>query len=178
MIKLPFKLNLFTLLALVLVSVAIYQTYAPLLRDKSGVMALTKSTELLTPKQLSDKLRDNKGKPTLLYFYASWCETCKVTTPLVAGYVRNRRLEDFNVIAVALETNSYALAVYLNEKGYGGLWTPYYVTDLAPVLAAVSQKTRNGIPVLLAFDARGKLRTTLQGSLRASEIDTIISELK
>jgi thiol:disulfide interchange protein len=176
--KLPFQLNIFTGLALLLVAIGIYQAYAPLLRDKDGVIALTKSTELLTAVQLSDKVKANKGKPTLVYFYASWCDTCKVVTPLVAGFARNRRLEDFNILAVAMESNGYTLASYLNEKGYEGLWTPYYLTDLDAALKAISPKTKRGIPILLAFDKRGKLHTILQGALRANQIETIITELK
>jgi thiol:disulfide interchange protein len=177
MAKLPFKLNLFSGVALLFLAIGLWQAYSPLLRDRDGVIALTRSVEPLTAEQVIAKVKAARGKPTIVYFYASWCDTCRVTTPTVASYVRNQRFGNVNMLAIAVENDAYSLAAYLNKKSYDGLWAPYYIRELSAELEALSPKATQGIPLLLAFDARGKLHTSLQGSLRASELDAIIETL-
>lgn len=173
------RFNIFTITALALVSLAIWQAYSPLLHDKDAIVALTASTVELSGSEAVEKIREKTGKPTLVYLYASWCDACRVMTPTLASLIRNRRIEDFRLVFIAYEQSGYRLATHLNRKQYDGLWTPYFIKGgPAPELQQLTDMDIRGIPLFLAFDAKGKLRTSKQGVLHAEALDAIISELR
>lgn len=171
--------NPFCLVALVLVSIGIWQAYAPLLRDKDAVIALTRSTQEITAAQLLEKSVSTNGKPTLVYLYASWCNICRVTTPLLASYIRNRKLEDVNLLFVAMEHDGYSLAGHLQQKDYGGLWKPYFMKGKPDAsLSAISPDAARGIPLLMLLDKNGTLLAQKAGALQTDDIDDLIATMR
>jgi thiol-disulfide isomerase/thioredoxin len=171
--------NPYFILALLLVGAGLWQAYAPLLRDKDGVVALTRSTQEVTAADILNKSVSDNGKPTLVYFYASWCDTCRITTPLVASYVRNHRFDNVNLLFLAMEHDGYTLAAYLQKKDYGGLWKPYFMKGTPdPSLNALSPRVSEGIPLLLLLDEKGKLLTQARGALRTDDLDALLERIR
>lgn len=174
-----FKLSPVSAFALFLVLFGIAKTYAPLLSDRDAIVALTQSTVQLNGKQAVAKVREKTGKPTLVYLYASWCDVCRYTSPILASYIRNKRFEDFRLVFIAFEHDAYTLATHLKRKEYDGLWVPYFVKgNPPPELQELSPDLVPGVPQFLAFDADGKLHTIKQGRLQPETLDAIIDALK
>lgn len=172
------KLNIVSIAALALVAVGIWKTYAPLLRDKDAIVALTRSTEEVTGEKILAKVNAAKGKPSLVYLYASWCKACRTTTPLLASYARNRRLAEVSLVFVAMEHDGYSLAAYLQDKGYDGLWLPYFATELDAIWTSLTPATSaKGIPLLMGYDNKGKLVVQKQGGFTAQELDTLLDSI-
>ncbi|PID45580.1 MAG: protein disulfide oxidoreductase [Proteobacteria bacterium] len=58
-------------------------------------------------------LKDYRGEPLLLYFWASWCQFCKVSEAPLTGLQ-----EDWNVLSVAFQSgDKQAVGEYIKEHG-------------------------------------------------------------
>jgi len=57
----------------------------------------------------------NSEKPTLVDFYANWCNPCRMMTPIV-NELENELVDKVNVLKVDVDTNREAAAKY-NVRG-------------------------------------------------------------
>lgn len=87
-------------------------------------------------------------RPTLVYFWASWCPVCKYQTPAVAELARDHR-----VISVAMQSGSAAeVYQYLQDSG---LDLPT-LNDPEGVLS--SRWGIRGVPATFILDNKGAIR--------------------
>lgn len=70
----------------------------------------------------SFRLADQEKKPTLVYFWATWCGVCKTTSPFVSRLtlenadIKNR---DYNIVSIALSSGSNTdISDYLTKNNY------------------------------------------------------------
>lgn len=102
-----------------------------------------------------------RGKPTVLYFTASWCPACKATTPTVDSFAAAH--PDVNVLAVAMEDEDDA-------KAYFGPQNRSFA-----VVAATQQLARDypvkALPTTLVLDKDGNAVWTRQGVLMPFELN-------
>jgi thiol-disulfide isomerase/thioredoxin len=103
-----------------------------------------------------------RGKPVVLYFWASWCPVCKVTSPSVDGFAS--RHPDVPVLAIAMEEADAARA-YL--AGAPRSFVPVAENEaLANAYSVV-----RALPTTVIVDAQGKVTWSRQGALLPYELD-------
>ncbi len=93
-------------------------------------------------------------KPTLVYFWASWCPVCKLTSPNVAAVAR-----DYRVVAVAMQSgDAKEIKHYLAAHE---LALPVVVADEKGALAA--RWGVNATPASFIVDGQGRIRFATLG---------------
>lgn len=120
------------------------------------------------------KLSDFEGRPTILNFWATWCDPCKNEMPTLEAAYRAYG-EKINFVMVNLTDGTSdtveTASSYITEQGY--TFPVYYDTELAGAYAyGVSS-----IPLTLFIDANGNLVTYFTGSMTESILQTGISML-
>jgi thiol-disulfide isomerase/thioredoxin len=121
-------------------------------------------------------INDFKGKPTLVSFYASWCEVCEEEVPGL--YALSQQIGDkVNFIAVNSQDNGQGLA---DAQKWG-------IADAWPVAKDVGGTNGSdlslgtfgmrGMPLNLVYDASGTLVYTHPGGLGAQDAVNILSQL-
>ena len=100
------------------------------------------------------RISDARGKVLFLDFYASWCEPCKLETPLVQRYAKAH--SDVRVVSVDVgEPRASALAF---AKRYN---VSDVVLDPASTSSGFFQIT--GFPTIVVIDPKGQVRATWSG---------------
>ena len=99
--------------------------------------------------ELDAFLAANKGTPTMLMFWTTWCPSCKEELPELEA-LRASHGDKVNIITVSLDENLAALDTFLAKKK---LDLPVYHGD-----EAIARKFGvEAIPTLLMFDKTGKM---------------------
>lgn len=92
-------------------------------------------------------------RPTLVYFWGTWCPICKLTSPNVAAVAQDHR-----VITVAMQSGSdVELRHFLQEHG---LEMPV-INDDSGIIAG--QWGVNSVPALFFINLHGKIEATTIG---------------
>lgn len=72
--------------------------------------------------ELPSTIELNAQKPTLVYFWGSWCGICKTTSPSVNTLAKENSVvkqSDYNIVSVALSSGSdQTIDKYLKEHDY------------------------------------------------------------
>lgn len=104
-------------------------------------------------------LKDLRGKPILLNFWATWCHACKEELPSMQRLHETMKAEGVQVIAISIDRgDAEKVQQYVDE---------YKLTF--PILLDPNQETRRryfimGLPTSYLIDANGKLRGFVSGS--------------
>jgi thiol-disulfide isomerase/thioredoxin len=120
------------------------------------------------PVQLLDYVQD--GKPTLLEFWASWCENCEALERQM-DQIQARWGERVNVMAVAVAVSQTQRRVKRHAEDQGAAYL--YLWDGKG--EAVRAYEVPGTSVVVILDGTGKVAYT--GSGRAQDLVKVISEL-
>lgn len=98
-------------------------------------------------------LQDYRGKPLLLYFWASWCPVCRFEHGAITAIA-----EDYQVLGIALQSGSPADVVsHMQEH------EAIYRVINDPEGALGSLYGIRGVPTMFLLDAEGNIQTALSG---------------
>ena len=107
------------------------------------------------------QLHDLRGKPTVLYFWATWCGACKLTSPTVEAFAKSH--PDINVLAVA-DDDPAAVQAYLQD-------TPRQFRVALGNRATMQAYHIRALPTTVLLDAAGKIVWSRIGVLLPGELN-------
>ena len=120
------------------------------------------------PVQLLDFVQ--QGKPTLLEFWASWCENCEALEPQMEQ-IQTQWGEKVNVVAVAVAVSQTQRRVKRHAEDQGANY-PYLWDGKGEAVRAYQVP---GTSVVVVLDGNGKVVYT--GSGRSQDLVKVISDL-
>lgn len=139
----------------------------PTKRPESG---MAPTFELTTYDGEPIRLTDYRGKPVIVNFWASWCESCRDEQPILEAAWRKYQ-DRIVVLGIAYLDQEKNARAYMEEFGvtypYGPdmgsrIYTAYHV---------------QGVPETFFIDAEGKLHGFHVGPISASQLEQRIQEL-
>jgi thiol-disulfide isomerase/thioredoxin len=119
--------------------------------------------------ELDQYLKAHEGKPTMLFFWASWCPSCKQQIPELETLQKDKGGK-INLVALSVDESEDALKRYLDKHPMD---VPVYWgnQDLA-------RKFRvEAIPTLVIFDKTGKQIFSQAGVFPASMLGAMADKL-
>lgn len=129
-------------------------------------------------------LETNKGKPQLVFLYASWCPYCKRQFGQLHQLEGSTGKDGLTIHHISVENDVYALGDFLMQT-YGlaetDHFTAYYAEgreDFYAVLRSKGATPGEGIPYLALFDAEGKLVRQFMGLTPLPALLAAVEEAK
>ncbi len=115
-----------------------------------GGMNAKSPFEQLARQSLEPNIAISNGHPTLIEFYADWCEVCKLMAPTILG-INQKFANDVDVVLLNVDNN---------------LWKDF-----------LTKYEVNGIPQINLFDKKGNLVTRSLGFRDEQQLDKMIQAL-
>ena len=161
--QLPVALALSMILALGLLTACSKDSAAPAAKAGSKL-------ETLDMPGMEKHFAQNKGKVTLVMFWATWCPACKTELP-VLEQLRAKYPEDkLDIMAVSVDDTETAMRTYLETRP----------TPLAVYLSKAdvgSEFNVKSIPSLFILDKDSKVAFNSSGAYPVEMLDSVISAL-
>ena len=104
------------------------------------------------------KLSSLRGKVVILYFWASWCDSCKLNMPRLTGLHRTYGKRGLVIYSMGQDKQADTLKKTVAELGL-----PFPVGFNARNRVGLLYKSKN-VPTLIVFDRQGVVREYIQGS--------------
>ncbi|WP_319582499.1 TlpA disulfide reductase family protein [uncultured Pseudodesulfovibrio sp.] len=119
--------------------------------------------------ELDQYLEANAGKPTMLFFWATWCPSCKQQIPELETLQKNKG-EQVNLVALSVDESKGALERYMAKHP---MEVPVYWgnQDLARKFKV------EAIPTLVIFDKTGKQIFSQAGVFPGSMLGAMVDKL-
>lgn len=132
----------------------------------------------LSPSDLATQIESARGKPTLIYFFTTWCSSCHENFAIFNEVAREFQNTELNVIAVAIDKdlNQSKVSSYIRAKG-DIYFKPQYLISKAgfkEVLKEYKVKYKNRIPYTALYSKQGSLLIDYSGSRPARKLQIAI----
>ncbi len=135
--------------------------------DKSGASA---KLETLDMPALEKHLAANKGKVTLIMFWATWCPACKTELPVLEQLRAKYSADKLDIMAISVDDTEQAMRSYLSTRPTK---LPVYLST-ADVGAEFGVKS---IPALVIFDGEGQVAFNSAGAYPLEMLDPVVGQL-
>lgn len=146
---------------------------APLARRPEVVQDMAPSFAVQTLDGKEIKLRDYRGKVVLLYFWATWCTPCVVSTPaLKKFYEELSEYDDFAMLSLSMDVDETRLRQHVEQHRLS--W-PQARIGMYSQIAADYGVTGAPAYVLVAPDGRVLLHRERDWNKIKAEVDKLLS---
>jgi thiol-disulfide isomerase/thioredoxin len=113
-------------------------------------------------------LRDHRGRPLLVNFWASWCGPCRAEMPALERFAA--RSDGLAVVGLAVDDVPSRLRAFAGEAGV--------TFPLGIASGRVARDYRaTSLPVTAIIDAEGRLASTWFGEIHCEELEAVAAEL-
>ena len=114
-----------------------------------------------------------KGKPTLVYFWATWCKSCKQEVPeLIALHTKYG--SKVNVVGIAID-NTDKVREFAKQNRIN--YTLLLGSNDAVALSKQLGNSVGGLPFAVVVDAKGNIVQTLLGETPAGRFEALVRPL-
>ena len=114
-------------------------------------------------------LRDFKGKPLIINFWASWCPPCREETPLLVETAK-RYKGRVKFLGIVFQDTVANVRQFYSEFGVP------YPSAIDPTEAASRAYKITGVPETFFIDAKGHLRGHVIGAINRETLTKMIDE--
>lgn len=115
--------------------------------------------------------REAEGRILLLYWWASWCPFCALTSPHVEALWRAERARGLQVLALSIDREPQAARDYLARRGY-----TFPAAWVTPGFERALPKPR-GLPVTLVRGRNGRVLQAEAGQLFPEDVQGLARHL-
>jgi cytochrome c biogenesis protein CcmG/thiol:disulfide interchange protein DsbE len=127
--------------------------------------------ELKTLDGRSISLRNYRGKPLMINFFASWCDPCREEMPLINELAARSRNNDYSVLAIAVEDSRAAVTEYAKESKLN-----------LPIALDLNSTVRRayrifGPPASFFIDGQGIIRDVVIGPLTPERVSAALKNV-
>jgi len=112
----------------------------------------------------------NKGKVTLVMFWATWCPACKTEMPVLEQLRAKYPLEQLDVMAISVDDTEQVMAEYLKSQP----------TSVSVYLSKAEVGSEFGVkssPALYVLDKSGQVAFNSAGVYPFEMLDNVIGQL-
>jgi thiol-disulfide isomerase/thioredoxin len=139
-----------------------------------GLLALALAGQL-SAAELQAHIAQERGRPVVVSFWATWCEPCRKEFPALSALAREH--PDVAWISVSIDDSSDRPAV---EKLLREMAPPFQVYLKAPgpdqaFIDGVDPEWSGAVPMTLVFDASGRRLALLKGEHGHAEIERALT---
>lgn len=120
--------------------------------------------------KLEERFAANRGKVTLVMFWATWCPACKTELPVLEQLRAKYSPEQLDVMAVSVDDTEQVMAEYLKSQP----------TSVKVYLAKAEVGSEFGIktiPALYVLDREGQVAFNSAGVYPFEMLDSVIGQL-
>ena len=114
-----------------------------------------------------------KGKPMLVYFWATWCKSCKHEVPELIA-LHNKYGSKLNVIGIAIDNTDKVLEFARQNKIN---YTLLLGSNDAIALSKQLGNSVGGLPFAVVIDAKGNIVQTLLGETPPGKFEELVRPL-
>ena len=114
-----------------------------------------------------------KGKPMLVYFWATWCKSCKQEVPELIA-LHNKYGSKLNVIGIAIDNTDKVLEFARQNKIN---YTLLLGSNDAIALSKQLGNSVGGLPFAVLVDAKGNIVQTLLGETPPGKFEELVRPL-
>lgn len=115
-----------------------------------------------------------KGKVTVLYFWAAWCESCRIEAPQMSALQEKYKDKDLAVVGVAVDNADTVKAFVAKNKLTNP--TVYGGKDAMGLMKALGND-KGAFPFAIVIDRDGKIVKTKLGDAPNDSIDGFVASL-
>ncbi|MDQ7835665.1 MAG: TlpA disulfide reductase family protein [Humidesulfovibrio sp.] len=119
---------------------------------------------------LNKLIAANKGKVTLIMFWATWCPACKTELPVLEQLRAKYPKEKLDILALSVDDTDQAMREYLKTR-------PTTLTVLMAKGDVSSEFGVRSIPSLVIFDGEGQVAFNSAGAYPFEMLDPVIGQL-
>lgn len=112
-----------------------------------------------------------EGQVLLLYWWASWCPFCALTSPHVDKLWQAQRGRGLQMLALSIDKRADEARVYLSRRGYR--WPAAWIT---PAFQQALPKPK-GLPVTLVRGRTGRVLQAEAGQLFPEDVEALARHL-
>ena len=112
----------------------------------------------------------NKGKVTLVMFWATWCPACKTELPVLEQLRAKYPAEKLDIMAISVDDTEQVMAAFLKTR-------PTTVDVYLSKAEVGSEFGVKSIPALYILDKNGQVALNSAGAYPFDMLDSVISQL-
>jgi thiol-disulfide isomerase/thioredoxin len=130
--------------------------------------------EFDTPEGGTLRMKELRGKPLLVNFWATWCPPCIEELPLIDAFYRQNQSKSFQVVGLAVDQPSQVKR-FLTQKP---LQFPNGMAGLNGTQLGISLGNAESVlPYSVLFDAKGRLLAKKAGKLDQKDLDNWLQKV-
>jgi thiol-disulfide isomerase/thioredoxin len=126
--------------------------------------------ETLDMSGVDKRINANKGKVTLIMFWATWCPACKTELPVLEQLRAKYPKDKLDILAMSVDDTEQAMREYLKTR-------PTTVTVLMAKGDVSAEFGVRSIPSLVIFDGEGQVAFNSSGAYPFEMLDPVIGQL-